>query len=90
MSYLEINQKFRNFLFLALGIGMCFSAASISIFMILIIILTLLDRSSYQKIYYNLKTPLFQSFALFFMLHMVGFYRSDMIQNNTEDNSLSN
>jgi len=52
---------------------MPFSTAAISIFMILLIILTLLDSSSYQKIFYNLKTPLFQSFALFFMLHMVGF-----------------
>jgi len=41
--------------------------------MILLIIATLLDKSSYQKIFYNLTTPLFQSFALFFMLHMIGF-----------------
>ena len=52
---------------------MPFSAAAISIFMILLIIATLLDKSSYQKIFYNLTTPLFQSFALFFMLHMIGF-----------------
>ena len=53
---------------------MPFSAAAISIFMILLIILTLLDRSSYQKIFQNLKTPLFQSFVLFFILHMAGFF----------------
>jgi len=73
MSYLEASQKFRNFSFLALGLLMPFSAAAISIFMILLIIATLLDKSSYQKIFYNLTTPLFQSFALFFMLHMIGF-----------------
>ena len=53
---------------------MSFSAAAISIFMILLIIATLLDKSSYQKIYHHLKTPLFQSFVLFFILHMAGFY----------------
>ena len=74
MSITEINQKFKNFSFLALGLLMPFSAAAISIFMILLIIGTLLDKSSYQKIYHHLKTPLFQSFALFFVLHMVGFY----------------
>ena len=74
MSITEINQKYRNFSFLALGLLMPFSAAAISIFMILLIIGTLLDKSSYQKIYHHLKTPLFQSFALFFVLHMVGFY----------------
>jgi len=40
MSYLEVNQKFRNFSFLALGLLMPFSAAAISIFMILNIIVT--------------------------------------------------
>jgi len=74
MSITEINQKFRNFSFLALGLLMPFSAAAISIFMILLIIGTLLDRSSYQKIYHHLKTPLFQSFGLFFILHMAGFF----------------
>ena len=74
MSYLEFNQKFRNFSFLALGVLMPFSASAISIFMILLIIGVLLDKSSYQKIYHHLKTPLFQSFALFFVLHMVGFF----------------
>ena len=53
---------------------MPFSAASISILMILLILLTLLDRSNFQKIYTNLKMPLFQSFGLFFILHMVGFF----------------
>ena len=53
---------------------MPFSTAAISIFMILLIILTLLDSSSYQKIYHHLKTPLFQSFVLFFILHMAGFF----------------
>ena len=53
---------------------MSFSTAAISIFMILLIILTLLDSSSYHKIYHNLKTPLFQSFVLFLILHMAGFY----------------
>ena len=74
MSITEINQKFRNFSFLALGLLMPFSAAAISIFMILLIIATLLDKSSYQKIYHHLKTPLFQSFGLFFILHMAGFF----------------
>jgi len=74
MSITEINQNFRNFSFLALGLLMPFSAAAISIFMILLIILTLLDNSSYQEIYQHLKTPLFQSFVLFFILHMFGFY----------------
>ena len=74
MSITEINQKFRNFSFLALGLLMPFSAAAISIFMILLIIGTLLDKSSYQKIYHHLKTPLFQSFGLFFILHMAGFF----------------
>ena len=76
MFFTEINQNFRNFSFLALGFVMPFSAAAISIFMILLIIGTLLDKSSYQKIYQNLKTPLFQSFVLFFILHMVGFIGS--------------
>ena len=53
MSITEINQKFRNFSFLALGLLMPFSAAAISIFMILLIIATLLDKSSYQKIFYR-------------------------------------
>ena len=74
MSITEINQKFRNFSFLALGLLIPFSAAAISIFMILLIIGTLLDKSSYQKIYHHLKTPLFQSFGLFFILHMAGFF----------------
>jgi len=74
MSVTKINQNFRNFAFLALGLMMPFSAAAISIFMILLIIGTLLDKSSYQKIYNNLKTPLFQSFVLFFILHMAGFF----------------
>ena len=74
MSVTKINQNFRNFSFLALGLLMPFSAAAISIFMILLIIGTLLDKSSYQKIFYNLKTSLFQSFALFFILHMAGFF----------------
>ena len=74
MSITEINQKFRNFSFLALGLLMPFSAAAISIFMILLIIGTLLDKSSYQKIYHHLKTPLFQSFGLFFILHMAGLF----------------
>jgi len=54
MSYLEASQKFRNFSFLALGLLMPFSAAAISIFMILLIIATLLDKSSYQKIYHHI------------------------------------
>ena len=74
MSITEINQNFRNFSFLALGVLMPFSTAAISIFMILLIILTLLDNTTYQKISHNLKTPLFQSFVMFFILHMVGFY----------------
>jgi len=74
MSFNKFNQNFRNFAFLALGFLMPFSAAAISIFMILLITATLLDKSSYQKIYHNLNTPLFQSFVLFFILHMVGFY----------------
>ena len=74
MPVVEINQNFRNFSFLALGLLMPFSAAAISIFMILLIIGTLLDKSSYQKIYRNLKNPLFQSFVLFFILHMAGFF----------------
>jgi len=74
MPITEINQNFRNFSFLALGLLMPFSAAAISIFMILLIIGTLLDKSSYQKIYHHLKTPLFQSFGLFFILHMAGFF----------------
>ncbi len=74
MSLTEINQNFRNFAFLALGLMMPFSAAAISIFMIILIIATLLDKQSYQKIYNSLKTPLFQSFVLFFILHMAGFF----------------
>ena len=42
--------------------------------MSLLIVLTLLDISSYHKIYNSIKKPLFQSFILFFILHMVGFY----------------
>ena len=53
MPYLEANKKFRNLSFLALGLLMPFSAAAISIFMILLIIATLLDKSSYQKIYHH-------------------------------------
>jgi len=74
MSIIRVNQKLRNFSFLALGFLMPFSAAAISIFMLLVILLTLLDSKSYQRIYNNLKTPLFQSFVLFFALHMIGFY----------------
>ena len=74
MSITEINQKFRNFSFLAMGLLMPFSTAAISIFMILLIALTLFDNTTYQRIYHHLKTPLFQSFVLFFILHMVGFY----------------
>ena len=72
--YRKINLEIRNYCFLALGFLMPFSAASISILMILLILLTLLDRSNFQKIYTNLKMPLFQSFGLFFILHMVGFF----------------
>jgi len=74
MSIIEINQNSRNFSFLALGVLLPFSAAAISIFMILLVVLTLLDKSSYKKLYDNFKKPLFQSFGLFFILHMVGFY----------------
>jgi len=74
MTFTTINQNFRNFVFLALGFLIPFSAAAISIFMIFLIIATLLDKSSYQKIYRNLKNPLFQSFVLFFILHITGFF----------------
>jgi len=70
----DLVVKFRNFCFLSLGFLMPFSAAAISIFMILLIIATLLDKSSYKKIFNNLKTPLFQSFILFFFLHLAGFF----------------
>ena len=58
---------------MALGFSLPISSAAISIFMILSIILTLLDRSSYQKIYNLLKLRVFQSYLLFFILHIVGF-----------------
>jgi len=70
----EINSKFRNFCFLALGFLMPFSAAAISIFMIFTIISTLIERSSYMKIYHILHIPLYQSFLLFLLIHLAGFF----------------
>jgi len=56
-----------------LGFLMPFSAAAISIFLTLIIILVLFDKSCYRQIYTNLKIPLYQSFILFLILHILGF-----------------
>jgi len=62
MSVTKINQNFRNFAFLALGLMMPFSSAAISIFMILLIIGTLLDKTSYQKIMSSGQWPFIAAF----------------------------
>ena len=73
MSLIDLNQSFRRYAFIALGFLMPYSTASISILLILLSIAVLVDKSSYQRLYKNLKTGYFQSFFLFFLLHIVGF-----------------